>query len=98
MKKIPRLLGNCMQIPPRVMAKLALQIKYDPPKYHNREWESVISIRHQLIPLIMFFNFFKWTMICNIRRVTFIEIALEKFALLARLDIGKVEYMVLRLI
>ena len=39
MTKIPKLLGNCVQIPPRVMAKLALQIKYDPPKFQNRVWE-----------------------------------------------------------
>ena len=37
-KKIPKLLGNCVQIPPRVMAKLALQIKYDPLKFKNRVW------------------------------------------------------------
>ena len=30
--------------PPRVMAKLALQIKYDPPKFHNRVWELVSYI------------------------------------------------------
>ena len=28
MTKRPKLLGNCVQIPPRVMSKLALQIKY----------------------------------------------------------------------
>ena len=37
--KRPKLLGNCVQIPPRVMAKLAIQIKYDPPKFQNGVWE-----------------------------------------------------------
>ena len=36
MTKGPKLLGICVQTPPRVMAKLALQIKYDPPKFQNR--------------------------------------------------------------
>ena len=38
-KKRPKLLGNCVQIPSRVMAKLAPQIKYEPPKFNNRVWE-----------------------------------------------------------
>ena len=42
-----------------------------------------MSIRHQLISLIMFINFCKWIIVCNICRV--IEIARGKFALLARL-------------
>ena len=33
MKKRPKLLRNCDQIPPRVMDKIALQIKYDPLKF-----------------------------------------------------------------
>ena len=33
MTKIPKLLGNCVQIPPRVMTKLAIQNKYEPPKF-----------------------------------------------------------------
>ena len=37
--KGPKLLGDCVQIPPRVMAKLALQIKYKHPKFQNRVWE-----------------------------------------------------------
>ena len=57
-----------------------------------------MSIRHKWIQLIMFIKFCNWIMICNICRVTFIEISQGEFALLARLDIGKVEYMVLRVI
>ena len=39
MTKIPKLLGNCVQIPPRVMAKIALQIKYELPKFKKKVWE-----------------------------------------------------------
>ena len=38
-EKIPKSLGNCVQIPPRVMEKLALQIKYDPTKFKKRVCE-----------------------------------------------------------
>ena len=43
-EKKTKLLGNYVQIPPRVMAKLALQIKYDPPKFKIIVWECVSDI------------------------------------------------------
>ena len=42
MTKRPKLLGNCVQIPPRVMAKLGLQIKYEPPKFKKIMGMSII--------------------------------------------------------
>ena len=44
-----------------------------------------MSIGHKWIPLIMFIKLFKWIVICNICKVTLIEISYGEFALLARL-------------